>query len=257
MSDAPAIRRAISVLELLGSSQRGYTLSELGRKLDLPKSSTHRILHTLEEEACVHKNADTGRYGLGMRITGLRNASMEGTALRETASRHLMRLMQRTRLTVHMVVLEQGQAVIIAKLEPPGEPSVGTWVGRAMDVNSTASGKALIAYLSPQELTKEIKSASAFVRHNHKTIVTMTKLKAELAKVRELGYSMDDEEDELDTRCVGAPIFDKFGKVVAAISVVGHTERIRISQIDLLANQVKQTATAISRSLGAEAMRAE
>lgn len=257
MNDAPAIRRAVSVLELLGSSQRGYTLSEMCRKLELPKSSTHRILHTLEEEACVHKNADTGRYGLGMRIIGLRNAVAEGMTLRETASKHLMRLMQRTRLTVHMVILEQGQAVIIAKLEPPGEPSVGTWVGRAMDVNSTASGKALVAYLTPQELGKQLKSASAFVRHNHKTIVTMTKLKAELARVRELGYSMDDEEDELDTRCVGAPIFDKFGKVVAAISVVGHTERIRIAQIDILANQVKQTAAAISRSLGAEAIPTE
>lgn len=252
MNDAPAIRRAISVLELLASSQRGYTLSDLSRKLELPKSSTHRILHTLEEESCVHKNAETGRYGLGMKIIGLRNAVAECMMLREAATRHLVRLMQRTRLTVHMVVLEQGQAVIIAKLEPPGEPSVGTWVGRAMDVNSTAAGKALIAYLTSQELSKQLKSASAFVRHNHKTIVTMAKLKTELASVRELGYSMDDEEDELDTRCVGAPIFDRFGKVVAAISVVGHTERVRMSQIETLANQVKQTANAISRNLGAE-----
>jgi DNA-binding IclR family transcriptional regulator len=120
-----------------------------------------------------------------------------------------------------------------------------------MDVNSTAAGKALIAFLSPQELAKEIKSVSAFVRHNHKTIVTISKLKTELARIRETGYSTDDEEDELGARCVGAPIFDRFGKVVAAISVVGDTDRVQMSQIETLATQVKQTAAAISRRLGA------
>lgn len=250
MNDAPAIRRAISVFELLASSQRGLSLSEISRKLDLPKSSTHRILGTLEQSTCVHKNAETGRYYLGVKLIGLSKAIVEGMELRETASPLLAKLMQRTRLTVHMAVLEHGQAVLVAKLEPAGQPSVGTWVGRAMDVNSTGAGKALIAFLPPSELIKQIKSASTFVRHNHKTIVTMPRLKAELARIRELGYSVDDEEDELGMRCVGAPVFDKFGKVVAAVSVVGNTEQVPESRVEALGALVKQTAAAVSRSIG-------
>lgn len=256
MNDTPAIRRAISIFELLAGSRRGLSLSEVSRKLDMPKSSTHRILNTLEQSACVHKNPETGRYYLGIKLVGLSKAIVEGLELREAATPLLAKLMQQTRLTVHMAVLEHGQAVLIAKLEPLGQPSVGTWVGRAMDVNSTAAGKALIAFLSPAEFTKQVKSATMFVRHNDKTIVTMARLKAELASIRELGYSVDDEEDELGMRCVGAPVFDNAGSVVAAISVVGATVQVPHSRVEALGEAVKQTAAAISTRIGVRSARA-
>jgi DNA-binding IclR family transcriptional regulator len=252
MSDAPAIRRAVAVFELLAGSRRGLSLSEVSRKLEMPKSSTHRILNTLEQTACIHKNHENGRYYLGVKLIGLSRAIVEGLELRETATPLLAGLMKRTKLTVHMAVLEHGQAVLVAKLEPPNQPSVGTWVGRAMDANSTAAGKALIAYLSPSELAKQFKSGT-FVRHNSKTIVTMQQLKAELARIRQIGYSLDDEEDELGTRCVGAPVFDRSGKVAAAISVVGFTEQVSHTRLESLAEAVKQTAAAISARLGATA----
>ena len=249
MSEAPAIRRAVAVFELLAGSRRGLSLSEVSRKLDLPKSSTHRILSTLEQTACIHKNPESGRYYLGVKLIGLSKAIVEGLELRERATPFLAGLMNRTNLTVHMAVLEHGQAVLVAKLEPPNQPSVGTWVGKAMDANSTAVGKALIAFISPSELAKQIRESSTFVRHNERTIVTLTQLKRELARIRKLGYSVDDEEDEVGTRCVGAPIFDSGGRVVAAISVVGYVDQMTIERVEELGQAVKQTAAAISANL--------
>jgi DNA-binding IclR family transcriptional regulator len=247
--DVPAIRRALMVFDLLAHTRRGLSVSEISRKLTLPKSSTHRILTTLESEKCVHKNSQNGKYYFGVRLFSLNRAALEGLELREEAKPFLIELMKKTGLTVHMAVLEHNQAVLIEKLEPAEGVHIGTWIGRAMDVNSTAAGKALIAFMSSEELSQEI-NAKKFVRHNMKTIVSMSKLRAELGKVRELGYSVDDEEDELGVRCVGAPIFYGGGKVIAAISVVGTTDQTSEERIELLGEIVRQTAGSISSRLG-------
>lgn len=246
-SAVPAIRRALAVFDLLANSRRGLTVSEISRRLELPKSSTHRILTTLEDEQCIYKNAQTGRYYFGTKLFRLYKSTLEGVGLREEAKPILVALMQKTGMTVHMAVLDHGQAVVIDKLSPPGGPNIGTWIGRAMDVNSTAVGKALIAFLSPEELAREV-TVRTFVRHNRFTITSMAKLKEELARVRERGYSVDDEEDELGARCVGAPVFSG-AKVIAAISIVGGTDDLPQERIPSMGALVRRTAAAISARL--------
>ena len=245
----PAIHRAIRVFDLLAHSRRGLTVSEISRSLGLPKSSTHRILTTLEQEHCVQKNAQTGRYYFGTKLFHLNKAALKGLALREAAKPFLISLMQRTGMTVHMAVLESRQAVIVERISPTQQTIVGTWVGRAMDVHSTAVGKALIAFLSPEEFAREIGPAM-LVRHNGNTIIKMSQLKRELENIRQLGYSVDNEEDELGGRCVGAPIFDRDGRVAAAISVNSPTENMPENRIRHTAGVVMQTAVSICSRLG-------
>jgi DNA-binding IclR family transcriptional regulator len=168
--------------------------------------------------------------------------------LRDRAKPFLVRLAQRTGLTVHMAVLERNQAVLIEKLETLGTPPIGTWVGRVMDMHSTAVGKALIAYLSPEDFLRQIK-ADIFVRHNRNTILTISQLRQELAEVRELGYAVDNEEDEVGSRCVGAPVLNGDGRVVAAISIVGTTTQFPEELIYSLGKFVKQTAATMSSRL--------
>lgn len=240
----PAIRRTLALFELLAHTRRSLSLSKISRRLDLPKSSVYRILTTLEDEDCVHRNPETGRFSLGTKLIGFSKAALEGPELREQAMPFLTWLWQTTALTVHMAILEHKQAVLIAKLEPPGQPTVGTWIGRAMDLNSTAAGKALIAFLPPDELARQFNTA-AFVRHNDRTIVTMARLRRELARVRECGHSLDDEEDELGVRCVGAPVL-LGDRVVAAVSVAGFLDQMSEKRVELVAACVKRTAMSIS-----------
>lgn len=243
----PAIRRTVALLDLLAQSSRSLSLSEISRRLVLPKSSVHRILATLEEQEFVHRNRDTDRFSLGVRLMALSKAALEGAELREQAMPPLLRLQQDTGLTVHMAIRQHKQAVLIAKLEPLGQPTVGTWIGRAMDLNSTAAGKALIAYLPDAEVAR-LFSSRAFVRHNHCTIVGMAHLHRELAAVRECGYALDNEEDELGVRCVGAPVFQG-RRVVAAISVAGFLDQVEENRIGSIASRVKQAAVLISAQL--------
>lgn len=245
----PAVVRALRVLELLAGSKRGFNISEASRKLGLPKSSTHRILMTLDRDGCVHRDTHTGRYRFGTKLVTLSRSALESLEVREEARPFLVSLMQKTGMTVHMAILESGQAIIIEKIEAPGIVKIGTWIGRAMDVNSTAAGKALVAFLPQDEFDRQIK-ARAFVRHNQKTIVSLGKLKDELAQVRQSGFAVDDEEDEIGVRCVGAPIFDDAGRVAAAISVVGTTAQVPGERIRELGAIVRQFADGISLHLG-------
>lgn len=244
----PAAQRVLMILEVLAESSSGLTLSQLVRKLGSPKSSTYRLLLTLERRGYLQRNQQTGRYMFGLKLLSLVNRALNGIELREQAAPFLKALMERTKLTVHMALLEQNEAVLIEKVEPLGLIKLGTWIGKRMPVHCTGVGKALIAYLPEAELDRLIKQG--LLRYNENTIVSARKLKEELAKVRRLGYSVDDEEETMGLRCIGAPIFDHTGKVVAALSVAGTTAQITRENLSLLAEKVKQTASAISRQLG-------
>jgi DNA-binding IclR family transcriptional regulator len=246
---APAVDRVLSILELLAESKSGLTLPELTRRLALPKSSTHCLLVTLARRGYLHRNERTGRYMFGLKLFGLANMAVAGIELREQARSFLQDLMERTRLTVHMAILEQNEAVLIERIEPPGLLRLATWIGRRMDVHCSGVGKALIAYLSGEELDRLIRE-HGLPRHNQHTIVSPRRLKEDLAQVRTLGYSVDNEEDELGLSCIGVPLFDHQGAVVGAISVAGTTAQVISENLSQLAAKVKQTAAAISQQLG-------
>ncbi|MDW8256437.1 MAG: IclR family transcriptional regulator, partial [Acidobacteriota bacterium] len=216
----PAVERALTLLEVLAESKRGYTLSELARLLRLPRSSTHCLLLTLERRGYLHRNEQTGRYMFGLKLLGLANKALSRIELRERAAPYLQALMQQTGLTVHLAILDRGEAVLVEKVEPPGLLRLATWIGKRMDIHCTGVGKALLAYLPEEEIERLIRERG-LPRHNENTIASPKRLREELARIRAQGYSLDDEEDEVGLRCLGAPIFDHTGRVVASISVAG------------------------------------
>ncbi len=241
----PALERALSVLEALGQSRKGYSVSELSRRLSLPKSSVHLILRTLERRGYLQKQSVGGRYKFGMKLIALSRNALDGVELRDEARPALAALVQRTALTVHMGVLERSEIVIIERLESASPIRVVSWIGRRMDLNSTAVGKALIAYLPVDEFELQVR-ASQLARHNDRTIATMAGLRKELDRVRQLGYAVCDEEDEIGVRCVGAPILNGRGHAIAAISVAGTTLQIPPERVEELGQAVKLAAAEIS-----------
>ena len=245
----PSIDRALSVLECLGQAQRGFSISEIGRQLRIPKSSAHLILTTLERRGFLQRNSQTGKYHFGLQLVSPSRSALENLDLREEAKPFLRSLMEESGLTVHMAVLERGEAVIIEKVEGPVLVRLASWIGRRLDVNCTGVGKVLIAFLPNDELDYLLRTKD-FARHNSRTIISKSALRRELTLVKLSGYALDKEEDEPGVSCIGAPVFDENGKVVAAISVAGTTSQIGIDRVPTLAGQVKRTAHGISLRLG-------
>ena len=245
----PALERGLAILELIAQSRGGLTFSQLARHFDFPKSSVHCLLLTFERQGYLQRDEATGRYMTGQKLVSLANVAIDGIVLREKATPLLRALVAATGMTVHLAILDRDEVVVIAKMDRPGMRRVATWIGKRVDIHCTSLGKCLVAHLSDAEIDRLI-GQRVLLRHNENTIVSPTRLKKELAKARTLGYAMDDEEEEIGVRCIGAPVFNWERQVVAAISVVGTTERITAETCGPLIDQVKQTALGLSRQFG-------
>jgi len=245
----PSVGRALSVLELLGQFHHGLTLSQVSQRLALPKSSTYMIMTTLERRGYLQKDNRNGRFRFGLKLVSLSWGALESLELAEEAKPFLQSLMQKTGLTVHMAVLEGNEAVIIDKIDAPGPNRITTtWVGRRVGAHCTGIGKAMIAFLPEEEFRRQI-GGKALWKYNQNTITSVGKLKHALASIRSQGYAVSNEEAQIGYRGIGAPIFDGTGQMVAGISVDGTIDRISPDLVPALAQQVRQTAAAISSYL--------
>jgi DNA-binding IclR family transcriptional regulator len=244
----PAVDRAMNLLELLASSRGGLTLSELSRKLNIPKSTTYYLVYTLVTRGYVQR-ISSGRYTLGFRFADVASAATAGPNLNMLAKPHLRQIAARLNLTAMLAVLGGAEAVIIAKVTwaRDGDAGGGAWVGRHLDLHCTAQGKALIANLPDDELDKLLTDRK-LAHFTHKTIQSLPALKAHLAEIRANGYSVNDEEHVLGVRAVAAPVFDSWG-VVAAISVRGSTQQIPSARLRELGGDMLRAARDMSLQL--------
>lgn len=242
---APALERGLAVLEAIARSRGGLTLSQLTRYLDLPKSSAFCLLKTLEQCGYILRAPESGKYSASLRVCNLANLALNGIGLRDMARPHLRRLSERSRLTVHMGILEKGSCLLIEKLTPTGVAPTATWVGKHLSLHCTALGKAIAAFLPEEELSVMLRD-QGLMRHNENTICSVKRLKMNLELVRQRGYALDDEEEEISVRCIGAPLFED-GVVVGALSMVGTTDEIHDGTMEHLASMLLQTASQISK----------
>lgn len=245
----PSVSRSMKILELLAQSQRGLTLSDISRKLGIPKSSAHVLIKTLEAMGYLKNSQINGRYCFGLKLVGLGNMALENLDLREQARPFLQQLMLRTQLTVHLAILEGAEAVLVEKIEAPGLLRLATWVGKRLDANSSGVGKALLAFADGENCHQRF-TGRPMARHNRNTISSLDRLARELKKVRDLGYAFEDEEGEIGFRCIGVPLYDAANRAIAAISVAGTTSQITNERVPKLISSVKAAAQQISAHLG-------
>jgi len=184
-----------------------------------------------------------------LQLVSLSRSALENLDLRDEAKPFLRSLMQESGFTVHMAVLERDEAVIIEKVEAPGLVRLASWIGRRLDVNCTGVGKVLLAFLPDDELDYLLKTKE-FARHNSRTIISKSALRRELKRIKQSGYSLDNEEDEPGVCCIGAPVFDEDGKAIAAISIAGIASQIGTDRVPILARLVTRVAGSISARLG-------
>jgi DNA-binding IclR family transcriptional regulator len=247
-SPAIAVERALNILEAAAQRRDGLTNAEISRKLGIPKSSASYILRTLEKRSYLRREAETGRYRLGLKILSLGGDAQANLDIAGVALPFMRALVERIHLTVHLAVLDQGEAVYIEKVEAPGFFKVNTWVGRRMFLHSTSVGKCLLAWLPKQEV-ETIAKQQGLKKRTPETITTMAKLLADLEHVKQSGYAVDDEENSLGARCLGVPIFDTIGNVTAALGASGTLTQTDESNVPRIIESLKETARRISRQL--------
>ena len=211
-----SVMKAFALLKAFHGPDEWLTSCELSRRANLPEASGYRLIQTLEEIGAVVRGP-RGRYRPGLLLLSLSH-NVTITELLRDASQTLMTDLARTLgLTSHLGVLEHGMVTYVAKVSAPGAFPVHTRVGAQLEPYCSGLGKVLLAALPEDELDSFMLDGELIALTPY-TITTTAALRAELKRVRQQGYAMDDREHKANLRCIAVPVMGQDGRAVAALS---------------------------------------
>ena len=243
-----SISTTLRLLEAICSEKPGVTISQLASLTKQSPSNICYYMKILQQEGYVYKDAHSGRYKASYKIADLGSRILANNELCEIAYPVLLKLSEEAQLTVHMAIREENMGVCISKVgSSKTMPSISR-IGEIFDLYPTALGKAMLAWLSEEDLDEYLEQ-TRLKPYTPRTVTNPEKLKEQLARFRIQGYTLDEYEHTLRVRGIGVPVFDYTGKVVAAISALllpYHTD----ADIKCIASKMKTAANEISRKLG-------
>jgi DNA-binding IclR family transcriptional regulator len=241
------LHKMLDILETIRESRSGLALADLSRALGLPKPTAYRIVATLESRGYISRNP-AGHYLVAKKFYDLQPDVSEEQALLHAAQPVMAKLVDSCRETVNLGVLDGGEVVVISTVESPQSIRMSSKVGNRRYLHSTALGKVLLSGLPEKEVLRLIR-IQGLPRLTPRTVGTRQALAAELDIVRRQGYAMDNEENEPDGRCLGAPILSVGGRIVAALSISAPIFRMDMARARTLAGELVGACQGISRAL--------
>ncbi|ANE45818.1 hypothetical protein SY83_05345 [Paenibacillus swuensis] len=246
--NVPALNKALLIIETLAEQADPMGVSDLCKLLEIPKTSAFFILNTLESQSYIRKTED-GKYALGTKFLTISASILNKMDIRELARPFMRELRDSSHYTVHLAVLDHGEALYIEKQENEGFVKFSTYIGQRQLLHISGVGKALAAYL-PLPLLDSILDEKGLPRRTDHTITNPDEFKKALVTIRSQGYAIEDEEGELGVRCLAAPIFDAQQQLRAAISITALRNDLGVQQIPMIGELVRKTALQISQALG-------
>jgi DNA-binding IclR family transcriptional regulator len=247
-SVSSTVAKAIGILDILASkAEVGVSLAELSVLIGMPKSSTHRYLVTLQELGLAERrNGD--RFALGVKVIELAGSFLAKSDLRNETQVVLKDLAESTGETIHLAVPFGTEVVYIDKVESKHALGMFSHIGARLPMHCTALGKAILAFSKGEQL--QLVLSQPLIRRTPNSITSPDALKAELDLIHSRGFAIDNEENELGIRCVGAPIFDYTATPIAAISVSAPRDRMDPARCEKLGPLVYEAAQLVSRHKG-------
>lgn len=245
-----AISRALQLVELIALAPSPSTIQELSARLDLPPSTTHRILQTLCALGYVTHYPETHRYGVGREVAEINRALTLRHDISDQARPHLAALSEASGETASLAVLYGARVLHLAQVQPASLVRISTPPGSSAPLHASAFGKVFLADFRPA-MAQEATRGPGLPRFTERTIVDPAALTLELELVRVRGFALDDEELEPGARGLAAPVRGTSGVVIAAVGVSGPTMRVGDERLSDLAAQVQRTADFIVREVRA------
>lgn len=243
-----SVDRAISVLEIL--AQRGEAgVSEVAAEIDVHKSTAFRLLGALEARGLVEQAGERGKYRLGFGIVRLAGAVTGRIDITQQGRPVCERLAEEIGETVNIAVLQEHYAINLYQVRGPGAVTAHNWVGQLTPLHATSSGKILLAYL-PSEERAALLAEAGLKKVTPHTITAKTKLEKHLAEAREAGYAWTKEELEIGLHAMAAPVLDRDGQVIAAVTASGPSYRFTEERMRELSPVLIKGAEEISHRMG-------
>ena len=241
------VGKVIQILERLDQAPAGLLLREIVTSTNINKSTAYRFLSHLESEGYVFRDSE-GYYMVGPKLARLGNGATYQATLCRTSAGILEKLCTDTGETVNLAVLDGSEILYLSVFESQHTFRMVSEVGRRRPLYCTALGKAVLAYLPPEQ-QKKIISATSYERFTPHTICSAEELDKDLHKIHRRGYALDDEETVVGARCIAVAILNRDHKVIGGISVSGPVVRVTKRQIPEIAALLRSAAEEVARRL--------
>ena len=240
-SEVTSLQRGLAVLELLAQRPDGATLSEITEHLALPGASVLRLARTLVDLGYLVRDDSSKKYYMTKSFLMLGEPRTATRGLSECAIAAMRRIRQATGETTQLCCLIDVEMVIIEQLISVHPFKYSADLGARCPSYSCAPGKVIIAFLSDNE-REETLGRIQFKRFTPNTIVSKRAMRDELAQIREQGFALDREEGMAGIHCVAAPILDRQGFAIAAITIAGPSSRVREDEFEVIGEIVREGA---------------
>lgn len=245
-----SLEKGLRALELLVEKEE-LSVSQVAVEMGINRSASHRFLATLRELGYAEKNAE-GRYQATFKLFELGMKVANRFEIRRLARPYLRELAATYNETVNLGYLEGNRVVHLDKVESREILRMDPGIGTSAPAYCTGLGKAILAFLPPEELNIYLDEVTLTPLTPH-TITSKTQLQVELQQIREDGFAVDNEELSLWLRCVAAPITAYGDYPLYAISVSGPTSRMTDEAIGRIANDLRRLCAQLSTGLGRSA----
>jgi DNA-binding IclR family transcriptional regulator len=240
--------KGLGLLEVLAHSDRPMGVTELAVQMSIGKSNVHRLLQALVELGYVRRDEGNGSYAASIKLWELGTAVLTHLDLRRAAQSWMEWLLERTRETVHLSVLDSDEVVYVHKLDSPEPVRAYSQIGGRSPACCVATGKAMVAWLPPAQIEVLSRRLQAW---SPRTLTNPLEFMREMERIRTQGFAVNRGEWRESVGGVAAAVRDPSGAVCAAVGVSGPIERIRPSSFKTLALDVIQAADGISETLRA------
>ena len=244
-----SVQKAIDILNIFDENVTELGNKEIAEKLNLPPSTVSGLVYTLKKNQYLRQNQDNQKYKLGLKLLDRASLLLDQIDIRKIAYPFLKEIHDWSGESVNLAVLDGDKIVYIERIHGSHPLGIHYQVGRKMPMHSTALGKAIASHLPQNELCSLMEDYE-FTRVTQFTILDKSKFENELQKVKERGFSIDDQENEVGGRCISAPILDNTSYPIAAISVSVPIQRLPDDKIKTFGEKLMDVSTEISRIIG-------
>lgn len=244
-----SVVRAFQIIEHLADQEGAVALKKISEDLGMEPSTVHRYLTTLKKLGYAQQYQQSQHYSLSLKFGMIHSKVISRVRIPSIAHAEMTRLSESLNETIHLAVLDNTEFVYVDKVESRQPIQMRSRIGDRGRLHSTAIGKVLLAFL-PDEERRELLERLELMALTPNTLTTQKRLKQELRAVRERFYSVDNEENEIGIRCVGAPVLGFEGKLCAAVSASGSTLTMTEERLQQVAADLLRSCQVISNELG-------
>lgn len=243
-----SVLKVFNILESLGE-QKEIGVSELSQRLMMSKATTYRFLQTMKMLGYICQQGETDKYSLTLKMFELGSKSLEWVDMINVAEKEMRVISEETNETIHLGALDHGSIIYIHKIDSSFSLRMHSRVGRRNPLHTTAIGKVLLAERE-EKFVREQLAEVEFVKSTENTLENIEQLIDELSKVKQQHFGEDNEEQEPGLRCIAAPVYDRFGTVIAGVSISFPTIRFDEQKKAHYVSLLHQAGRNISAQLG-------